>query len=426
MALNIFAPLLMGVLGIHIAIQAYGITNHTRIIGTISSGFSVQGNTVSDFFDKNTDTYPQKRTLLATHDLSNALYISASIFMPNYQQMIENFKIYIYPPKQQDFGSPEWCSSQKFRNLDRSGVMFYETLVSSKFITDDPEKAHLFFVPFAVDALRLNSSIVVARFLRRYIDDLRADYPYWDRTLGADHFYVSCDGVDIDSSRNVVELKKNAIQVSCYPLPVGGNARFYPHKDINMPPIDSVKIAHQTQSFYPDEMQRRTILAYCVSSLELIPGLDSIFDLWKTDPDFVLDPLLLEPALHAHRLASSRFCLNFLGVGGNSSTLLNALAFGCIPVIISDGPIFDLPFQDVLNWKEFSVIVNMRQVSKLKNILQNMSEVQYQKMHILTKEASKHFKWHSTPRPYEAFYTVMYQLWLRRHTIRYARRHVSS
>lgn len=36
--------------------------------------------------------------------------------------------------------------------------------------------------------------------------------------------------------------------------------------------------------------------------------------------------------------------------------------------------------------------------------------------------ASKHFVWNEKPQPYDAFHMVMYQLWLRRHTIRYAER----
>lgn len=409
MAGNIFAAILMWVLllGIHLPKQACGISN--------------QGSTLPKTLYENTDVNAIVRTPVAIDVVHSTLYLSASTFEANYEQMLPNFRIYIYPRKHQDFGSPEWCSNRTFRELGKPVALFYESLVNSVFTTDDPEEAHLFFVPFFIDAMRISSSTRISRFLRRYIDGLRTEYPYWDRTLGADHFYVSCEGIDIDSSRSVVELKKNAIQVSCYPMSINGNGRFYPHKDINMPPIDSAAPGHKILNFKPSNRQPQTILAYCVNWPEAIPGLESTLEQWKTDPGFVVDPLVLEPSLYAQRLSSSRFCLNFFGVGGNPLFLIDAMTFGCIPVIISSSPFFDLPFQDVLNWQEFLVIVNMKQASKLKQLLQSIPEAQSQKMKSLAIEASKHLKWHSTPKPYDAFYSLMYQLWLRRHTIRYAR-----
>lgn len=409
MAWSIFAVILMWVLplGVHLPKQACGISN--------------QGSTLSNTLYENTDINANVRTLLSTDVVHSTLYLSASTFEANYEQMLPNFKIYIYPRKHQDFGSPEWCSNRTFRDLGKPVALFYESLVNSAFTTDDPEEANLFFVPFSIESLRLSSSTRISRFLRRYIDGLRTEYPYWNRTLGADHFYVSCEGIDVDSSRNVVELKKNAIQVSCYPLPVSGNGRFYPHKDINMPPIDSAVSGHTILNIKPHHRQSQTILAYCVNWPEAIPDFESTLALWKTDPGFVLESLVIEPSLYAQRLSSSRFCLIFFGGGGNPLFLLDALTFGCIPVIISSSPFFDLPFQDVLNWKEFLVIVNMRQARELKQLLQSIPEARSQKMKSLAKEASKHLKWHSTPRPYDAFYSLMYQLWLRRHTIRYAR-----
>lgn len=408
MAWRIFVAILMSVLPlvIHLPRQVCGISN--------------QGNTLPNTLYENTDIGVNERTLLSTDAVYNNLYLFASTFEANYEQMLSNFKIFIYPRKHHDFGSPEWCSNRTFRDISKPVAMFYESLLTSSFTTDDPEEAHLFFVPFSIDALRITSATHKSRFLRRYIDGLRIEYPYWNRTLGADHFYVSCEGIDIDSSRNVVELKKNSIQVSCYPLPISGNWRFYPHKDINMPSTDSAAPGHKILNFKPDQRQSQTFLAYCVNWPEAIPDLESTLSQWKTDPGFVLDPLLVEPSLYAQRLSSSRFCLNFVG-GGNPLFLIDALTFGCIPVIITSSPFFDLPFQDILNWKEFLVIVNMRQVSKLKQLLQSIPEARFRKMKSLAKEASKHLKWHSTPRPYDAFYSLMYQLWLRRHTIRYAR-----
>lgn len=42
-------------------------------------------------------------------------------------------------------------------------------------------------------------------------------------------------------------------------------------------------------------------------------------------------------------------------------------------------------------------------------------------MDVLSVDASKHFQWNQPPLPFDAFNTIMYQLWLRRHTVRYVR-----
>ncbi|GLJ32113.1 hypothetical protein SUGI_0646630 [Cryptomeria japonica] len=360
MAWRIYAADLICILAIQLLTQAFGITNDTTISQAVVPDFSVQGKIYSEKLN------PTRSDLLDVDAVTNSLYLSPLTFRSNYDEMLEKFKIYIYPRKQQDFGSPEWCGDQRFRDLDKHGASFYENLISSDFVTDDPEKAHLFFLPFSLDASGTKSTASVSRFLRRYIDDLKSQYPFWSRTLGADHFYFSCEGILTDSSRSVVELKKNAIQISCYPLALsveGAKARFFPHKDISMPPVESVTDVHQTPKLQQSDGESRTIFAYHVGAPA---GLDSVLQLWKNDPDFVLDPLLPEPNLYFQRLSSSRFCLIFFGDGGNSSILVDAVKFGCIPVIIAQGPLFDVPFQDILNWQEFVIILNMRQLKENK------------------------------------------------------------
>ncbi|KAF2607265.1 hypothetical protein F2Q68_00045858 [Brassica cretica] len=51
--------------------------------------------------------------------------------------------------------------------------------------TLDPEEADLFFVHVSCHNMRA----------KIYVDGLIAKYPYWNRTLGADHFFVTCHDV---------------------------------------------------------------------------------------------------------------------------------------------------------------------------------------------------------------------------------------
>ncbi|KAF2296133.1 hypothetical protein GH714_036298 [Hevea brasiliensis] len=153
------------------------------------------------------------------------------------------------------------------------------------------------------------------------------EFPYWNRTLGADHFYVSCAGLGYESDRNLVELKKNSVQISCFPAPDG-----------------------------------------------------------------------------------------------------EALRFGCLPVVITDRPIKDLPLMDVLRWQEIAVFVGstVNTNSRLKGVKRVLDRTCKDDtcagMRRLGVAASHHLLWNEKPEPYDPLHMVVYELWLRRHTIRYARR----
>ncbi|CAH9091196.1 unnamed protein product, partial [Cuscuta epithymum] len=123
------------------------------------------------------------------------------------------FKVFIYAPQKPfDFTTPPSSS-------------FHDALLNSPFLTTDPEEAHLFFVPFAHN--------ISTRALARLVRELRGAFPYWNRTLGADHFFIHPTGIDFSTDRNILELKKNSVQISTFPTISG---RFIPHKDLTLPP----------------------------------------------------------------------------------------------------------------------------------------------------------------------------------------------
>ena len=70
---------------------------------------------------------------------------------------------------------------------------------SRQFVTRDPEKAHLFYLPYS--ARQLETALYVpdshdmkplSIFLRDYVNMIAAKYPFWNRTHGSDHFLVAC------------------------------------------------------------------------------------------------------------------------------------------------------------------------------------------------------------------------------------------
>jgi len=74
----------------------------------------------------------------------------------------------------------------------------------------------------------------------------------------------------------------------------------------------------------------------------------------------------------------SKFLLCPRGYGLNSFRLYESFQLGCVPVIITD-KLF-LPWEDELNWSDFSVIIDKENVGNIKNILENIDETIYDNM----------------------------------------------
>ncbi|CAN4126831.1 unnamed protein product [Withania somnifera] len=328
---------------------------------------------------------------------SSSPYLSPSTFSKNYNKMLRTFKIFIYPTIQRiTFHSP-------------ATSVFHNSLVNSAFITREPEEAHVFFLPFSPETS--------TRSQARIVREIRTKYPYWNRTLGADHFFVSPQGIDFSSDRNALELKKNSVQISVFPT-VSGN--FVPHKDISLPPVSSSSIV------VPHALSHATV--------HRTPSLFLGYLRWdgKTEPEFVNRLRLKsefviesEPLDHVERVKTSKFCLFFYKSESTSTTveMVEAMALGCVPVVIVDRPVQDLPFMDVLRWSEMVLLIgNYRGAEGLKAVLSGVTTEKYERMTELCVAAAHHMVWNVEPQPFDAFHMVIYQLWLRRHTIRYTRR----
>lgn len=75
-----------------------------------------------------------------------------------------------------------------------------------------------------------NMTIIV----QNYVDSLISKYPYWNRTLGADHFFVTCHDVGVRATEGLPNLIKNSIRVVCSP---SYDVGFIPHKDVALPQV---------------------------------------------------------------------------------------------------------------------------------------------------------------------------------------------
>lgn len=69
----------------------------------------------------------------------------------NYAEMEKKFKVYIYPD-----GDPNtfYQTPRKLTGKYASEGYFFQNIRESKFVTDDPDQAHLFFIPISCHKMR--------------------------------------------------------------------------------------------------------------------------------------------------------------------------------------------------------------------------------------------------------------------------------
>lgn len=116
-------------------------------------------------------------------------------------------------------------------------------------------------------------------------------------------------------------------------------------------------------------------------------------------------------------MLGSKFCLHVKGFEVNTARIGDSLYYGCVSVIIAN--YYDLPFANVLNWNSFSVTVTTSDIPLLKKILKGIiCSNEYLMLQRNVLKVRTHFQWHSPPLDFDAFYMVMYELWLRRSSIK--------
>lgn len=159
--------------------------------------------------------------------------------MEDYNAMKSNLRIYVYPHSKNDpFANVLLAVKDEPAGNYASESYFKKALMRSQFITEDPSKADLFFMPFSIASLRHDRRIGVGGiqdFIKHYIEEISVKYPYWNRSGGSDHFYVACHSVGRSAMGKASHVKFNAIQVVCsssYFLP-----GYIPHKDACLPQI---------------------------------------------------------------------------------------------------------------------------------------------------------------------------------------------
>lgn len=113
----------------------------------------------------------------------------------SYELMEQMLKVYVYKE-----GVRPIFHQPVLKGIYSSEGWFMKLLEANKnFVTKNPRKAHLFYLPFSSRMLEetlyvpdSHSHKNLVKHLKNYVNMIAARYSFWNRTGGADHFLVAC------------------------------------------------------------------------------------------------------------------------------------------------------------------------------------------------------------------------------------------
>ncbi|KAF3340032.1 putative glycosyltransferase [Carex littledalei] len=351
-------------------------------------------------------------------DLYVPLFKNVSVFKRSYELMEKILKVYIYRDgKRPIFHTPE------LRGIYASEGWFMKLMEESRrFVTPDPQKAHLFYLPYS--SRQLENALYVpdshdlkplSIYLRDYVNWIAGKYSFWNRTRGSDHFLVACHDWGPYTTTAHEELCKNTIKALCNADTSEGI--FIKGKDVSLPET-TIRNPRRPLRFVGSgrPVSQRSILAFFAGNvhgrvrpvlLEHWAGKDPDMHIYGPLPDRVSRKMT-----YIQHMKTSKYCICPMGFEVNSPRIVEAIYYECVPVIIADN--FVLPFEEVLDWSVFSVVVPEKDIPNLKNILLGISLRRYLKMHTCVKMLQKHFLWHPRPVKYDLYHMLLHSIWFNR------------
>ncbi|XP_071700278.1 probable glycosyltransferase At5g11130 [Rutidosis leptorrhynchoides] len=286
----------------------------------------------------------------------------------------------------------------------------------SRFFARNPNEALVFFLPVSVVSIRHYLYRPHYDYDRRIIQDLVTDYvgilskkyPYWNRSSGADHFFVSCHDWAPDVSAKNPKLYKHFIRVLCNANTSEG---FRPERDVSLPELN-IPYSKLGPPLIGQPPENRTILAF-------FAGGDHghvrkiLFQTWQgKDEKIQVYNYLPKTLNYSELMGKTKFCLCPSGYEVASPRIVESISAGCVPVIVSD--YYVIPFSDVLDWSKFSVHVPVKKIPEMKEILEGIGRDEYLKMQKMVMKVQRHFIIHRPSRPYDLIDMVLHSVWLRR------------
>ncbi|BAT81948.1 hypothetical protein LR48_Vigan07g208200 [Vigna angularis] len=340
------------------------------------------------------------------------IYHNVSMFKRSYELMEKTLKVYVYTE-----GARPIMHSPFFTGLYASEGWFMKQMeANDRFVTRDPKKAHLFYLPFSSrmleEALYVQGSHShknLIQYLHNYVEMIAGKYTFWNRTGGADHFLVGCH--DWAPGETKVEMA-NCIRALCNADVKEG---FVFGKDASLPETYVRNAQIPTKDLGGNSASKRTILAFFAGSMHGYVR-PILLQHWENkDPDMKIFGRLAKSKgnrNYIQYMKNSKYCICAKGYEVNSPRVVEAIFYECVPVIISDN--FVPPFFEVLNWESFAVIVLEKDIPNLKNILLSIPEKEYLRLQMRIRKVQHHFLWHKNPVRYDIFHMILHSIWYNR------------
>ncbi|CAG7906245.1 probable glycosyltransferase At3g07620 [Brassica rapa] len=341
--------------------------------------------------------------------LDASVYRNISKFLRSYDLMERKLRVYVYKEgKKPIFHRP------MPRGIYASEGWFMKLMESNKkFLVKDPRKAHLFYIPVSIKALRTSLGLDfqtpkgLADHLKEYVDLIAAKYKFWNRTAGADHFLVACHDW---GNKLTKKHMSNSVRALCNSNVAQG---FRIGIDTALP-VTYIRSAESPIEYRGGKTpSERKILAFFAGSMHgyLRPIL---VQLWENkSPDMkIFGPMPRDPQgkkQYREYMKSSRYCICARGYEVHTPRVVEAIINECVPVIIADN--YVPPFFEVLNWEEFAVFVEEKDIQNLRNILVSIPEERYIGMQARVKTVQQHFLWHKKPVKFDLFHMILHSVW---------------
>ncbi|XAR55228.1 Xylogalacturonan beta-1,3-xylosyltransferase, partial [Bertholletia excelsa] len=343
------------------------------------------------------------------------IYRNANAFHRSYLEMEKLFKIYVY-----EEGDLPLFHNGPCRSIYSSEGRFIMEMEKGNFYrTKNPDEALVYFLPFSVVTMVQYLYVpgareyhAIGRTVADYIDLVSRRHSFWNRSLGADHFMLSCHDWGPHTTSYVPNLFYNSIRVLCNANTSEG---FNPAKDVSLPEINLLT-GDITGLLGGPSPSRRPVLAFFAGRLHGHIRYLLLKEWKEKDQDVLVYDNLPKGVSYQSMLKKSRFCLCPSGYEVASPRVVEAIYAECVPVLISDS--YVPPFSDVLNWKAFSISVDVKDIPDIKKILMGISQTQYVRMQRRVKQVQRHFAMNGPPKRFDIFHMIIHSVWLRRLNVR--------
>ena len=208
------------------------------------------------------------------------------------------------------------------------------------------------------------------------------------------------------------DLYKHFIRALCN---ANTSERFHPIRDISIPEIN-IPRGKLGPPHLDQPPNKRPILAFFAGGAHGYVR-SVLFKYWKEKDDEVqVFERLPRNRNYSKSMGDSKFCLCPSGYEVASPRIVEAIAAGCVPMIICDH--YSLPFSDVLDWSKFSIYITSDKIPEIKKILKAVPTETYLEMQKRVKQVQRHFAINRPARPYDMLHMILHSVWLRRLNVR--------